>query len=331
MNNSGFAKPAHRPWAVHCLSTILVLFLFSGLFLGCTQDRGSGPPGKSRTSGFEVSATGQRLNQKYGNLPLQTAPGTLTVGNDHVTIDISNTESGYYSVFYHGTNPKVKLQVTGPDSIKYTYNITAEQVFLPISGGNGSYEIKLYENIQGDRYSLAFQGNFDCTQSDELLAFLYSNMYVDYSNAPHTIALAKQLSADTNGDLETVERIYHYVVSNITYDHKKAENVAFNYLPDLDEILKIKTGICFDYAALMAGLLRSCSIPTRLQIGYAGSAYHAWVSVYLNDIGWIDGIIRFDGNAWSLMDPTFAANTQNTDTLRDFIGDGSNYQLLYTY
>ena len=156
-------------------------------------------------------------------------------------------------------------------------------------------------------------------------------MYVDYSNAPHTIALAKQLSADTNGDLETVERIYHYVVSNITYDHIKAENVAFNYLPDLDEILKIKTGICFDYAALMAGLLRSCSIPTRLQIGYAGSAYHAWVSVYLNDIGWIDGIIRFDGNAWSLMDPTFAANTQNTDTLRDFIGDGSNYQLLYTY
>ena len=78
-------------------------------------------------------------------------------------------------------------------------------------------------------------------------------------------------------------------------------------------------------------MLRSQSIPTRLQIGYAGSAYHAWISTYIEDIGWIDGMIRFDGQSWSLMDPTFAANQSSPESLKKFIGDGSNYQTLYTY
>ena len=41
-------------------------------------------------------------------------------------------------------------------------------------------------------------------------------------------------------------------------------------------------------------------------------------------------IIEFDGSSWSLMDPTFAANTNSKD-LKKFIGDGSNYVLKYSY
>ena len=48
------------------------------------------------------------------------------------------------------------------------------------------------------------------------------------------------------------------------------------YLPDVDEVLASQTGICFDYAAVMASMLRCERIPTRLEVGYMGEVYHAW-------------------------------------------------------
>ena len=45
---------------------------------------------------------------------------------------------------------------------------------------------------------------------------------------------------------------------------------------------------------------------------------------------WLNGIIEFDGNVWTLVDPTFGANTDDK-TLKKFIGDGSNYILQKMY
>ena len=80
----------------------------------------------------------------------------------------------------------------------------------------------------------------------------------------------------------------------------------------------------------MTAMLRSQNIPTKLEVGYSGEAYHAWISVYLKESGWVSGIIEFDGNVWTLVDPTFGANTDNK-TLKKFIGDGSNYILQKMY
>ena len=98
----------------------------------------------------------------------------------------------------------------------------------------------------------------------------------------------------------------------------------------MDSTLKSGKGICFDYAALMTGMLRSQGVPCKLVVGYAGTAYHAWISVYTADTGWLNGIIEFDGNVWTLVDPTFGANTDDK-TLKKFIGDGSNYILQKMY
>jgi len=81
---------------------------------------------------------------------------------------------------------------------------------------------------------------------------------------------------------------------------------------------------------MMTCMLRTQQIPTRLEVGYAGSTYHAWISVYLEDIGWVNGIIEFTGSDWSLMDPTFGASTGSKE-LREFIGDGTNYTTKYIY
>ena len=71
-----------------------------------------------------------------------------------------------------------------------------------------------------------------------------------------------------------MEIIYNYVVNNFTYDKQQAATVKSGYLPVLDNVLAAKKGICFDYAGLMTGMLRSLGVPCKLVVGYAGTAYH---------------------------------------------------------
>ena len=104
------------------------------------------------------------------------------------------------------------------------------------------------------------------------------------------------------------------------------------YLPVVDSILSSGKGICFDYAALMTAMLRAQNIPARLEIGYAsGGIYHAWISVYLEQQGWVNGIIYFDGKSWKLMDPTFASSANSSKSVMKFIGNRSNYRTKYVY
>ena len=102
------------------------------------------------------------------------------------------------------------------------------------------------------------------------------------------------------------------------------------YLPKLDEVLAAQTGICFDYAALMTAMLRSQEVPCKLVVGYAGSVYHAWISVWTEENGWIDGAIFFDGNTWMRMDPTFASSGEGDPEIMNFIQNGA-YKALYLY
>ena len=138
------------------------------------------------------------------------------------------------------------------------------------------------------------------------------------------------ISNESSDDLDFVTHVYEYVTKNISYDNEKAQDISVNYIPNVDETLAAGSGICFDYASVMSAMLRSQSVPTKLEVGYSGTAYHAWISVYLAEQGWVDDIIQFNGKNWSLMDPTLAANNDN-EAVKDYVGDGSNYTTKYTY
>ena len=131
--------------------------------------------------------------------------------------------------------------------------------------------------------------------------------------------------------LDKVAAIYDFVVKNLTYDKQLAATVQSGYLPVLDSVLAKKTGICFDYAALMTGMLRSQGVPCKLVVGYAGTAYHAWISVYSEKTGWVEGVVYFDGVSWQRMDPTFASSGKQSASIMQYIGDGKNYTAKYLY
>lgn len=260
--------------------------------------------------------------------------GKVTYGEGCVSVDASNTSEGYIMMSYTGTNEKVKFQVRTPDETEYTYLVTETGKYsaYPLSGGNGTYQLTLLESVSVEEnlYAVVFTRSIKVTIKDEFSPFLYSNYYVDFSEDSAAVAKGKELAMNCSCDLDVVSNIYHYVIHNISYDTQKAGEVAYGYTPDVDETLEGGKGICFDYAALMSAMLRSQKIPTKLEVGYVGEVYHAWISCYVDEIDWIDNIIEFDGENWSLMDPTLAADN-DSDEVKKYIGDGSRYVVKYTY
>lgn len=266
------------------------------------------------------------------NILKPLASGSEVKENENAIIDYSNIVDGYVMVKFTGsTTKKLKSQVTGPTTT-YTYNLDqGEWATFPLSDGNGSYKVSVFENVSGNKYSNVLSVSFKVKLTDEFAPFLRPNQYVNYENAPKTIKKAAKLVSKKDDELKKVKKIYNFVVKNLKYDTKKAKTVQSGYLPDLDKVLAKKKGICFDYAALMTGMLRSQGVPCKLVVGYAGSAYHAWISVWSEDTGWIDGAIYFDGTSWQRMDPTFVSSAKNSASIKKFVGDGSNYSPKYLY
>ncbi|MEA4934636.1 MAG: transglutaminase-like domain-containing protein [Lawsonibacter sp.] len=263
---------------------------------------------------------------------MPVASGTLEKRNSKAVIDYSNTKDGYVMVQYiASTTKRLKAQVKGPTTT-YTYNLTSGQwTTFSLSDGNGSYQIVIYENIEGTKYSSILSQSFSAAMTDEFAPFLRPNQYVDYAVASNTVAKAAELTRGVTAPLDKVAVVYKYVISNLTYDKQLAATVQSGYLPVLDTVLAKKTGICFDYAALMTGMLRSQDVPCKLIVGYAGSVYHAWISVWSEETGWIDGAIYFDGTSWQRMDPTFASSGKQSQAIMAYIGDGKNYSAKYFY
>ena len=259
------------------------------------------------------------------------APGILEKRGSGAVIDYSNTQDGYVMVcFAEPCQQRLKVQVKGPTTT-YTYNLSPEKwTAFPLSDENGAYQVTVYQNVTGSKYAALLSVQLKVTLSDPFAPFLRSNQYVDFDAAPNAVAQAYRLTAAIATPLQKVEAIYDYVVQTLRYDRELAATVQSGYLPVLDQVLAQKKGICFDYAALMTGMLRSQGIPTKLVVGYAGQAYHAWISVWTEETGWIDGVIFFDGNRWHRMDPTFASSGSSADIL-DYIGDGANYVAKYFY
>ncbi len=324
-----------------CLTTTYLLL--ATMLWGCGNDSQTIPdtpdvtasPVEIRQEGVSTSAsvpgseTGTRDNTPLCLVP--EADGILEMRNDVAVIDYSHADQGYICADYSGSVSKIKLILSGPDGTDYTYDLHGNgyEVF-PLSAGSGSYKATIYENISGTSYSTCLYAGFDAVLANEFGPFLYPNQYVNFNADSKAVAKGAELAAGADTDLDVVISIYDYITASIKYDYNKASDPPAGYVTDVDEILSSGTGICLDYAALMSAMLRSQQIPTRLEVGYAKDAYHAWISVYTEETGWLNGLIEFTGSSWTLVDPTFGANSSEK-SLKKFIGDGTNYTLKKVY
>lgn len=317
----------------------LCMSVFCAAACACALSSCGQPIPGQKTAADAVTFSGDKVHASSSDTPgtrdntpvcrVPQAPGITVHENALASIDVSNVSEGYIMVNYTGTYARAKLQVTGGDDVTYTYDLHDGYETFPLSSGSGTYKVAVFENVSEEQYATALSATIYADITNEFGPYLYPNQYVNFNAKSKVAAKAMQLAEGCSSDLDVVTRIYDYALT-ISYDRDKAGSVQSGYVSDVDDIVEGGTGICLDYAAVMASMLRSQDIPARLEVGYAGSTYHAWISTYITDTGWVNGIIRFDGASWSIMDPTFAANSSEA-TLKSFIGNGSNYRIKYIY
>ncbi len=269
---------------------------------------------------------------------LPSASGGDVFQTSRTLIDYSNSSKGYIMVQYLGGNTgKIKFRVETPVGETYTYDLHGKTGYqtIPLSEGNGYYTFTMYEQASGDQYYVADSFGLTASLENEFTPFLHSNQFVNFT--PETVAIveAADFYQHTATDLDFIKAVYSYTMDAIAYDDEMAVEASSGnlsgYLPVLDTVVSTGKGICFDYAALMTAMLRSQGVPTKMTFGYAGDVYHAWISVYSAESGWLDNVIQFDGTSWALVDPTFKDNEGGNSAVSEFIGNGDNYVKKYVY
>lgn len=218
-----------------------------------------------------------------GFSPLAEA-GTYEVRN------LNNTQIKVESPEY-GSDMRIMVEKSGE---KYYYSLNNPQELLPAQLGNGSYTVKILKNIGGSKYRVLNTSNINLNANGNDV-YLSSSQPV-YWEKDALSSLSSGLMKGSLTDEDKVKAAYNYVVSNITYDIDKIKRIDTSYVPSVSSTIESKSGICYDYAALFASILRAEGIPTKLVKGYGkfSKEYHAWNEVYLND-------------KWQVVDTTYDA------------------------
>lgn len=230
----------------------------------------------------------------------------------HITLD--ELSSGLVTVDYESTNgADVKIRIA-KGSEYYTYDTTDYNRY-PLQMGDGVYQVMILEQVMGSRYRLVERHSFSYQAEEEQTVYLQSIQNIRWDEESEAVLKAAELVEQAESNQEKLEAIYHFVVGHVAYDEEKAETVMSGYIPSAADTYETQQGICYDYASLMATMLRSVGIPAKLMMGHAEQVdgYHAWNEVY------VDG-------EWLIIDPTVdAAYADSEQELPSMVKDAELY------
>ncbi len=250
-------------------------------------------------------------------------------GSSGALIDTSHVAQGYVGASAQASS-RVKLLVSNGEA---TYNYDVPQdgtpITVPLTFGDGTYSFRLMQNTSGSNYVELYSTTAEVTLESEFAPFLRPSVMCPYTEQSACVAKARELVSDADTQGDALRLICEWVVDNISYDDDKAAELAdaTGYIPEPDSTLEEGRGICLDYAALGAAMLRSQNIPTKIVCGYVspGDIYHAWIMVYI-DGSWTSAQFSVSQNTWSRVDLTFAAGGSTGN-----VGDGKEYTDRFIY
>lgn len=266
------------------------------------------------------------LNDKLAVDPIPSAK----YGSD---IQFINADKGVVSIYYNSTkNSKLKLAIQKGED-KYIYNLfnNEEYVNYPLQLGNGTYKVSIYENTTGTKYRKITSKSSTVILSDDLNVYLQSILEIHWKYEDLSIELVDELVEEAISvklkefnvreeelsEEEIIDALYSFVIESITYDYEKIKGLDYSYTPDNDKTLESESGICYDYSSLLASMLRSRGIPSKMAKGYANTStvYHAWNEVYLSD-----------EERWAVVDSTYDAYMVQNGYSYSFEKKEANYK-----
>ena len=242
---------------------------------------------------------------------------------------IENANDGTVKLTYNNEyDEKVKLlvQLTGGTQYKYDIPKGNVDINIPLTQGNGEYKLILCRNISGTKYAVVQTVSVTQKLANDNDAFLSSSYIIDWNKTNEAIKKAQTLASKGSNNNDKIKYIYEFVVKNYTYDYEKANNIndiakTIAYIPNVSKVYSEKKGICYDYSVLLASMLRSVGIPTKVVTGYTPNAtvYHAWNNVYAN-------------SRWNVIDSTYDAQMYRAKKSYSMYKNHNDYKdVVYTY
>ncbi|OAS83191.1 MULTISPECIES: transglutaminase family protein [Metabacillus] len=142
------------------------------------------------------------------------------------------------------------------------------------------------------------------TETDILASDTFQNQYAEYLMETDFTRITPELRIFCAETVHTykVKSIYHLLeqISNLLYSNLTYDTGATHVHTTVEETLRLKRGVCQDYAHLMIAICRLYNIPTRYVSGYqfigdihddqteeVQHASHAWIEAYVPIVGWI--------------------------------------------
>ncbi|NLJ72662.1 MAG: transglutaminase domain-containing protein [Syntrophomonadaceae bacterium] len=200
------------------------------------------------------------------------------------TIDKSELDRGIVLVSYEaGDKGNYIIRIT-KGMKTYDYPVVPNGRY-PLQIGNGNYKILIGEQITGKTYKAVASEDIKLDLKDTKIAFLQSTYMINWHSQTKAVVKANELTKQLKTNREKLSVIYDYIVNNISYDYDLAKTVQSGYVPNLDVTYDKASGICYDYATMMAAMLRSVGLPTKLVMGFHKDdleTYHAWNEVYVD-------------------------------------------------
>ncbi len=223
---------------------------------------------------------------------------------------------------YETDTIKIMVAHEGENPEFYDYDRFAEFEAYGITAGEGTYQIGIYQNTTGNSYRSLAMKTVIVDEVDPLAPYLTAVQNVRWEESDKATLLAASLTEGIENDWEKVEVVHQYIMENITYDYEKAKTVQTGYLPENTATLENGNGICYDYSSLMASMLRSLNIPTKLVMGFSNAkdVYHAWNEVY-----------DAEREEWFLIDSTYDASLYQHGFQVEMERDSAEYRTEKVY
>ncbi len=244
--------------------------------------------------------------------------GSIGISNAAGSFEVASIDSSHLRIdsVAYGSNMRIMVE---KGAEKYFYSMNSTQENIPLQLGDGVYTVKLLKNIDGNRYQVLGTSEMNISDWDKDV-YLTSSQPVYWEGQAAMEELSAVLFDGTETDYQKVLKAYNHIVNNIQYDYDKINRINNSYIPEIDETIQSGQGICYDYSALFAGLMRSQGVPAKLVKGYAKGidVYHAWNEVFVN------------GN-WITIDTTFDAAYYQKNMSVQMIKSETDYQKVREY
>jgi len=226
---------------------------------------------------------GERMSsgQSLGHLTLRGTPNQTVLSS---VVDVHpqpEEQSAWLDAF---GNPVTSFTITAPHDTLEVVATSEVDVTVPVIADVP----EPWEHVMARSATALGQLDIDAQR------FVLPSPFIPYLFELHT--LAKDSFTTDRPMLEALRALCHSIYEDFSFDPGFSDVST-----PLADVLAHRRGVCQDFAHLMTGALRSIGLATRYVSGYmetdpppgekklvGSDASHAWCSVYVPKVGWLD-------------------------------------------